>query len=236
MKHGSKANRRLATAALLGIGAAALALPAHAVPVDFAQYAQDNGEASVGEVAKAGSYANPLPADGVNLTFNGLVLTATGGVPYLDAFSGGKRGGLGVCTGTTDPAAQCDPSSDDNTSITESVVLSLLGGGLFDLAVSEWRDDGHDDITSSIDTLLVRVDGGAYQRMTFAQVAAMTFSSVASIEFAHDDASYLADDTGRSPDNFYLSIADITRVPAPTTLALLGLGLAGMGMRRRRQA
>ena len=81
-------------AAIVTASIIAFSTPAHAVVIDFANYAEVNDEASVGET-KPASYDNPLPTD-ANVPVVGLLLSATGGVPYLDAFSGGRRAGLGV--------------------------------------------------------------------------------------------------------------------------------------------
>ena len=141
----------------------AFSTSAHAVVIDFANYADVNGEASVGEGAP--SYANPLPTD-ANVPVAGLLLSATGGVPYLDASSGGKRGGLGVCS-ATNGSAQCVPSSDDNVTSGETITISLIGGQSFDLQVTEFRSGGHNNISLSLDTLLVGINGGALSVTNF---------------------------------------------------------------------
>ena len=219
-----------ATAAIL-----AFSTSAHAVVIDFAQYANDNGEASVGE-AKAASYANPLPTD-ANVPVAGLLLSATGGVPYLDASSGGKRGGLGVCD-TTSSSAQCTPSSDDNVTSGEMITISLTGGRSFDFQVTEFRNGGHSDISTSTSNLFVEIGGGGQVETSFANEVATTYLDITSITFTFG---------GDSPDQFYISAVDLiyisavdltpeTSVSEPGTLAIFGLGLAGLGYMRRRRA
>lgn len=221
-----KAVTKSAMAIALTIGITAFAPNAHAIVVDFAQYAETNGEASVGEMGKASSYTNPLPVDTDYNPISGLLLSATGGVPYLDSFSGGERGGLGVCE-TTNSDAQCTPSSDDNITSGETVTIGLQGGGLFDFTITEFRDGDHNLILmSSMQTLLVGINGGGLMASTFGDEYDEVYQGITSITFGYG---------GSNANQFYLSAADITPVPEPGTQALFGLGLAGLGFARRKK-
>ena len=192
---------------------------------DFNAYADANGEASVGE-AKAGSYANPLPTD-ENVTISGLVLTATSnnGADVAYAYLDAGNAGLGVCKTTTSPGAQCDPSSDDNVTDGETLMIALDDGALFSINVTEFRDAGHGDITNSSDQLMIDIGGGFFTT-TFDDVSDTTYTGLSFIKFAFG---------GDPADQFYLSSIDISRIPEPAALALFLVGLFGLGLAVRRR-
>jgi hypothetical protein len=202
---------------LLAVAAAfAMTAGADAAVLDFANEADTNGERGL------------LPsAPGVpNLTLDGVAMRITAPTPpdtfaYLDATSGGLPAGLGACK-ELDAALQCVPSSDDNVTIDESVLIEFTGGA-FDIRTLSFRGEFHvllDD--NNVNTLLISLNGAAAVEYTFAGAVAAAiggaFLGATSIAFAFG---------GSNPDQFYINA--ISDVPLPAALPLLLAGIAGLG-------
>jgi len=122
-------NKLLAFAATT-IAASFASMSAHAIVLDFVAEAAGN-ERGIAN----GSTINNFQGTGVNVTF-----TAGGGdyFPYFDDVSSGLPGGLGVCK-VLDGANQCDPPSDDNVTVTESITLAF-GGAAFAIRDISFND------------------------------------------------------------------------------------------------
>ena len=205
---------------------------AKAVSIDFASIAEFGslGEGAIG--GTNGIYSNPLTT-GQGFPISGLQITSNGtNSAYMDSYSGGKRGGLGACS-IINSAGQCAPNSDDNLSLGEEITISLVGGGLFDWTVLEFRNDDH-NLTSTTDTLTVTTNGGSLAASTFGDELFTTYSDISSITYGFG---------GSSPDNYYIAVADLTTDPItstevaePGTLMVLGLGILGLGYIRRKRA
>ena len=162
---------------------------------------------------------------------------------YLDA---GPKSGLGVCgsvyrasrAGDGDTASgddfaggtnECNPSSDDNMQASKLEWLAFFKGEVN--IAEEFRVDGfqlygnHEDYGSEI--AWISVDGGIWE-------------SVAVDEDGHVDMG------GRVVSGFgirmgegmegYVGHLDVSQVPVPGTLGLIGLGLLGLGAVRRKTA
>lgn len=175
--------------------------------------------------------ANVAPGT-ANLTLGGVAMRLTStdtttGAAYFSYLDAGDAG-LGVCKVITS-TAQCNPSSDDNITQSESVLIEFLAGPL-DIGAINLRLEGHTVPSSAAElarTLLIAINGGALTRFTFAQALAATFANISSIRFAFDDAS------PNTADQFYVSSLVVT--PVPAALPLLLSGLAGLGLAGRRK-
>jgi hypothetical protein len=160
---------------------------------------------------------------------------------YLDA---GPKSGLGVCgsvyraSRVGDTASgndysgsvnECNPNSDDNMadSKQEWLVLSRVDRSG---ASKDFRADGvqmwgnHQDYGS--DTVYITVDG-------------FTWTPVAVVDGYADLGGFRTGAFGIRVDQGlegYVGRLDVSEVPVPGTLGLLGLGLAGLGALRRKKA
>ena len=88
---------------------------------------------------------------------------------------------------------------------------------------------GHNDISQSLSTLLVSINGGGLSETDFITEINTTYVDITSIAYAYG---------GTSADQFYISAVDLTpdtEVSEPGALALFGFGLAGLGYVRRRR-
>ena len=197
-----------------------------------------SAEAAVIDFLAAGNAAERgianVAAGTSNLTLGGVAMRLTStntntGAAYFSYLDAGDAG-LGVCKVVTS-ANQCNPSSDDNVTSSESVLIEFLAGPL-NIEKINLRLEGHVPPTTAAElakTLLIAINGGALTRYTFAQALAATFVNVSSIRFAFDDA--MANSTA---DQFYISSLVVTPVPAALPLLLSGLG--GLGLLSRKRA
>lgn len=186
----------------------ALSTGASAGLVDFAEHAKGN-EHGVAD----GTTEN---VDGFLIEFSG-----TGGSAYFDHSDNVlyDTAGLGVCT-VLDSGDQCNPSSDDNLTIGESV--TIIFDFIVELTSIVFSDEFHDPVDPT-ETLMI--DG---TEMTFAAASAATFTGT-TFTFGYGT---------ESPDQYYISAMNVERVtvPAPAALGLIGFGLAGIGVARRRRS
>ena len=92
-----------------------------------------------------------------------VVVSATGGNPYLDDLSGGP-GGLGVCTDLSG-SNQCDPSSDDDVTSGESLTLTFYTDGTLSTLMVVTKADilfhNGNHGTTFAGEVEISIDGGA---------------------------------------------------------------------------
>jgi hypothetical protein len=161
-------------------------------------------------------------------TFN---FTADGWGIFRDTFVGG--GAPYTHNGTTRLVA-----AGDRDGVTAQVTMSQ-GGNLFSLfsvdVATLFPDigNGEMEIIGSLNA------GGTISRTlplftSFSSVSLVGFENLTSAVFRTTLSASFRSEPGFSIDNLYVN--ERRRVPESGTLALLGLGLAGLGLSRRRKA
>lgn len=208
--------------ALAVVSLAMVAQPALATTINYGLLANT----SPGE----GGYPNSV--GGFSLTVDGITVSATSGVPgdnaYLDSYFEGRPGGLGVCQ-DLNSAGDCSPSSDDNLTNNghlEELILTFSENVLITEVLI--RNGLHS-------TVFTNPAGGLY-RFTFNGVEydlthsfVPTAAAGTGLVFAFT-APYGDTDNGR----MYVEAVTFTAVPESGMLLLLGSGLVGLGLMRRR--
>ncbi len=181
-----------------------------------------------------------LQADfGINVSISGKV----GGITkyaYLDYGNAGL-GTCGVLTSTgltklnqkTDGTTNfCNPSSDDNVTVNESLLFTFNEAVTIDKL---WFNNPHDadyslngnqiNIGGTLKTFSA-ADKVAPRSVDWLYSSMLNFNAGDTLEISYVD------------EEFYLSAMSISKreVPEPASLAILGLGMLGLGFVRRRKA
>ena len=203
-----------------------LAFQANATIFDFEELTDTSTGQISGQLASGAAFALANPGesafnyfdwtkDGITLTAMGSLASGSAAWAYLDA----NDAGLGVCSQGTQGSNQCAPSSDDNVTIDEILEIAFSEIVAINFTPTIFRNAGHGifepDIEISLDTGII-------------WAALNTSSTLTSDTFFFR--------TLRNDNQFYIDALTVAKVPAPATLALFGLGLAGLSFARRRKS
>lgn len=219
---------------IVAAGALAVSAQASATIFDFEQITDG---ADYGTIS--GTYADGSAVNGdvgeaafqeLVWTVDNITLTATGSTVAGDAWAYLDQGdaGLGVCslglkTDNKGPN-QCDPGSDDNVTTGEILNISFDQLVNVNLAASTFRDANH-NVHGDDHLLEVNKNDGA----------GWVYVTAANDVFETTAFSLRASSHPNDVHQFYVDALSVS-VPEPGTLALMGLGLAGLGFVRRRKA
>lgn len=203
---------------------------ANATPFDFKAMA--NG----GDFGESAYDTLTLTGDGFTMEITGTK-DGNSAYAYLDSVSGGKDAGLGVCgiiSGSTGARPNnktnlCNPSDDDNVTSGEALHLRFSTAVIIDTL---WFNDNHDsDFNLSGNTINI---GGSPFTFPDGLDALPDYSDHATTS-PYMVAANTWFDIAFGDDQFYLSKIEVRAVPEPATLALMGIGLIGLGISRRKR-
>jgi len=190
--------------------------------------------------AEHGAMSKMFTVDGVTVTASAYELTDPTNTHfmYLDDASSGP-GGPGVCQ-QLDGSAQCDPSSDDNITLGEVLVLTFSQ----EVSIAEilFSNGGHEDLYGGDFGLAIdgsvpndNTDFVGFSPGLFTGAFNPTPGSLTGTTFY-----FIAPATmpGQSIDDedtwIYISSLSVTTVREPSTFLLLGSGLfVGVAIRKR---
>lgn len=212
---------------------AALSVPVMASAASFNFAAIADGDSSYGFTGgEFGAPSITFVKDGITLEAQGFD-TNTGARynAYLDSSGGAPEAGLGVCK-DLDSNNQCTPSSDDNVTINENLMLT------FDTQViiteTTFRSGLHTTVFDPNATFDLVIDRGLVSESSDSFLLEHIFSmGLTGTTFEFMNLNTVDADDFR----FYISSMEVSAVPVPAAVWLFGSGLLGLaGLARRKQS
>ena len=196
-----------------------LSTQAQAATFDFLSWAND---------LEKGYSAYSRTVDGVTVTATGSSVGSGTTIDYF-AYMDSQNAGLGVCKGL-DANFQCNPSSDDN--LTTGEMLTLEFDQEVTLEQLTFRNADHDPIFAATADIGISVDNNDF---SYYQLVPVFDTPLTGSVFSFIVDNYSGGQWSFEGEQLYLSGMEAAPVPIPSTILMLGTGLASLVSYRRKR-